>query len=186
MKYCSHCGGPVQTRVPAGDHFQRAVCDHCGRIHYRNPKVVVGCIPVRGKRIIMCRRAIEPRLGYWTFPAGFLELGETAAEGAAREALEETGVGVDIENLLAVLDIPQVGQIYMAYRARARDGEPHPTEESSEAVFMCEDEIPWGEIAFPSIHESLKFFFADRAAGRDDIHTLDLRGARLGKGRVTA
>lgn len=181
MNFCSHCGGPVQKRVPAGDHFARLVCDECGRIHYRNPKVVVGCIPVRENRIIMCRRAIEPRLGYWTFPAGFLEIGETASEGAAREALEETGVEVEIQSLLAVLDIPQVGQIYMTYRARARAGQPHPTEESSEVVLMREDEIPWDEIAFPSIYESLKFFFSDHASGNEGVHTLDMRGARLGK-----
>ncbi|HEU0196587.1 MAG TPA: NUDIX hydrolase [Nevskiaceae bacterium] len=179
MKFCSQCGHPMQRRIPDGDHFEREVCDHCGYIQYYNPKVIVGCIPVWQQRIVMCRRSIEPRLGYWTFPAGFMELHETAAEGAAREAAEESGVPVTVDDLLAVIDLPHVGQIYMLYRGRAQSAAVHPTDETSEVRLMTEAEIPWDRIAFPTISHGLKFFFADRAAGHYSIHTLNLRGATL-------
>src|SRR6185369_12484373 len=113
MKYCSDCGHEVELRVPAGDHVMRHVCPDCGTIHYRNPKVIVGCVPEWEDRILMCKRAIEPRLGRWTFPAGFLELGETSGQGAAREALEEGGCDVDIGELFVVISVPYVSQIYM-------------------------------------------------------------------------
>lgn len=179
MEFCSHCGHSLHRSVPPGDHFERDVCGHCGRVHYRNPKLVVGCVPEWQGRVIMCRRAIEPRLGYWTFPAGYLELNETLAEGAAREAFEETGVVVDIGALLAIMDVPQIGQVHVVYRARAHTGSAHATEETSETALMSEAEIPWDEIAFPSIYHGLKFFFADRVAGYRGVHTLNLRGATV-------
>jgi ADP-ribose pyrophosphatase YjhB (NUDIX family) len=175
MKYCSECGQGVVQKIPAGDHLPRHVCDACGAIHYRNPKVIVGCVPEWEDRILMCKRAIQPRLGLWTFPAGFLELGETTGQGAAREALEEAQAQVEIGELFAVINVPYVSQLYMIHRARLRAPSFGPTIESSEVTLLREGEIPWDRIAFPTIHHGLKFFYADRAAGRTGhIHTLDL------------
>lgn len=175
MKYCSDCGQPVERRIPAGDHLLRHVCPACGAVHYRNPKVIVGCVPEwKDGRILMCRRAIEPRLGRWTFPAGFLELGETSAEGAAREAVEESRAEVEIGDLFVVINVPYVSQVYLIHRARLKAPDFGPTLESSEVVLMREDEIPWDQIAFPTIWHSLKFYYADRASGARGIHALDL------------
>jgi ADP-ribose pyrophosphatase YjhB (NUDIX family) len=175
MKFCSLCGQPLAFRVPAGDHLPRHVCDHCGEIHYLNPKVIVGCIPEwEDGRVLMCRRAIEPRLGYWTFPAGFMELGETSGEGAARETLEEARAEVEIGRLFVVINIPYVNQIYIVHHARMRSAQHGPTPESSETALLREDQIPWERIAFPTIYHSLRFFFEDRARGVEGFHTLDL------------
>lgn len=174
MKYCSDCAQPVELRIPAGDHLPRHVCPSCGAIHYRNPKVIVGCVPEWDDRILMCKRAIEPRLGLWTFPAGFLELGETSGQGAAREALEEARAEVEIGELFVVINVPYVSQVYMIHRARMKSMTFGPTVESSEVVLMREAEIPWDRIAFPTIWHGLKFFFADRASGATAVHTLDL------------
>lgn len=171
MKFCSLCGHALTRRVPPGDRLERDVCDHCGQIEYQNPKVVVGCVPEWEGRIVMCRRAIQPRLGYWTFPAGFLELDETMAEGAARETFEESGVRVEIDRLLAVMDVPEIGQVHVVYGGRACSADPHPTDETSEVALMAEADIPWNEIAFPSIYHGLKYFFADRARGQWSVHT---------------
>jgi ADP-ribose pyrophosphatase YjhB (NUDIX family) len=175
MKHCSECGQPVELRIPAGDHLPRHVCPACGAIHYRNPKVIVGCVPEWDDRILMCKRAIEPRLGLWTFPAGFLELGETSAQGAAREALEEARTDVEAGELFVVINVPYVSQVYMIHRARMKTMTFGPTIESSEVVLMRESEIPWEQIAFPTIYHSLKFFFEDRASGGGrGVHVLDL------------
>lgn len=175
MNYCSHCGAPVELRRPDDDHLPRHICSACGTVHYINPKVIVGCVPEwQDGRILLCRRAIEPRLGLWTFPAGFLELGETSGEGAARETLEEARAEVDIDDLFVVINVPYVSQIYMIYRGRLKTPQHGPTHESSETVLLHEHEIPWTEIAFPTVYHGLKFFFADRAAGVRDFHALDL------------
>lgn len=179
MKFCSQCGNPVVLTVPAGDHLPRHVCERCGTIHYHNPKIITACIPEwEDGRILMCRRNIEPRLGKWTFPAGFLELHETSGAGAAREALEESLGAVEILDLMAVLNVPQVSQIYTVYRARLLKPEFGPTPESSEVRLMREEEIPWEEIAFPTIHHSLKFFFADRTAGVRGFHEMTIEHRR--------
>ena len=174
MKFCSDCGAAVERRVPEGDHLPRHVCPSCGAIHYHNPKVIVGCVPEWDDRILMCRRAIEPRLGRWTFPAGFMELGETSGQGAAREALEEARAVVEVGELFVVINVPYVSQVYLIHRARLTALQYGPTVESSEVVLMREADIPWNEIAFPTIFHSLKFFFADRAGGAGGVHTLDL------------
>lgn len=175
MKFCSACGKEVELRIPEGDHQQRHVCASCGTIHYHNPKIIVGCIPEwQDGRILMCRRNIEPRLGKWTFPAGFLELHETSAQGAAREAQEESLAEVEITDLLSVINVPYVSQVYMIHRARLLKDVFGPTPESSEVRLMAEAEIPWDEIAFPTIWHSLKFFFNDRAHGQRGIHELSL------------
>jgi len=175
MNYCSQCGARVELRVPEGDHVPRHVCPSCATIHYRNPKVIVGCIPEwQDGRIVMCKRAIEPRLGRWTFPAGFLELGETSGAGAAREALEEARAEVEPGELFVVINVPYVSQVYLIHRARLLTPRLGPTVESAEVVLMRENEIPWDDIAFPTIWHGLKFFFADRASGHRGVHTLDL------------
>jgi ADP-ribose pyrophosphatase YjhB (NUDIX family) len=175
MTYCSECGHTVERRVPPGDHVPREVCPACGTVHYKNPKVIVGCVPEwEDGRIVMCKRAIEPRRGLWTFPAGFLELGETSAAGAAREAHEEAQAEVEPGELFVVINVPYVSQVYLIHRARLLAERFGPTVESSEVVLMREDEIPWDEIAFPTIWHALKFFYADRASVHRGVHTLDL------------
>lgn len=175
MKFCSACGHPVEFRIPPGDHLPRHVCDHCGTIHYHNPRIIAGCVPEAADgRVLMCRRAIEPRLGFWTFPAGFLELGETSAQGAARETLEESQATVEIDDLFAMISVPYVSQVYVLHRGRLKDLHHGPTAESSETRLMREDEIPWEEIAFPTIYHGLRFFFEDRARGVRGFHEMDL------------
>ncbi len=159
--------------VPDGDHLPRAVCPNCGEVHYVNPKVIVGCVAEwTDGRILMCRRNIEPRLGYWTVPAGFMELHETSGQGAARETLEEAQAEVEIGGLLAVIDIPYVSQIYIVHRGRLKSPHHGRTPESSETMLMRESEIPWKEIAFPTIYHSLKFYFEDRKRGVEGFHSM--------------
>ena len=177
MKFCSACGSAVALRIPDdGDHLPRHVCTTCNTIHYINPKIIVGVIPEAADgRILMCRRNIEPRKGKWTFPAGFMELGETSGQGAAREGLEESQAVIEADDLLCVITVTYVSQVYMIHRGRLSEGTHYgPTSESSEVVLMREDEIPWADIAFPTIYQSLKYFFADRSAGTRGFHTLDL------------
>jgi ADP-ribose pyrophosphatase YjhB (NUDIX family) len=175
MKFCSTCGHPVEFRVPPGDHLPRHVCGHCGAIHYHNPRIIAGCVPEAADgRILMCRRAIEPRLGFWTFPAGFLELSESSAQGAARETLEESQAEVEVDDLFAVIAVPYVSQIYMLHRGRMKNVHHGVTPESSETQLMREDEIPWQEIAFATIYHGLKFFFEDRARGVKGFHEMNL------------
>lgn len=174
MKFCSECGSGLVRRIPAGDNLPRDLCADCGTVHYRNPKVIVGCIPEWEDQVLMCRRAIEPRLGRWTFPAGFLEMGETSAEGAAREAFEESQGRVEIGELFVVINVPYVSQVYMIHRARLLAPQFGPTPESSEVRLMRESDIPWNDIAFPTIWHGLKFLFQDRAAGSGGVHVLDL------------
>ncbi|MES2683452.1 MAG: NUDIX hydrolase [Pseudomonadota bacterium] len=191
MKFCSACGSTVEVRIPDdGDHLPRHVCTACKTIHYINPKIIVGVIPeAPDGRILMCRRNIEPRKGKWTFPAGFMELGETSAQGAAREGLEESAAVIAVQDLLTVISVTYVSQVYMIHRGSLAEGAPFgPTSESSEVVLMREDEIPWSEIAFPTIYQSLKYFFADRAAGLRGFHALDLthRPSREAQAEITS
>lgn len=143
----------------------RAVCPACGHIQYQNPKIVVGCVPVYGEKIVLCKRAIEPRYGLWTLPAGFMEMDETAPEGAAREALEEANAKVEIEDLYTVFSIPHISQVYMMFRARLLDPEISPGIESLEARLVAEEEIPWDELAFAMVKRTLVHFFEDRRRG---------------------
>ena len=175
MKFCSDCGHAVDQLIPPGDHLPRAVCPSCGSVHYRNPKVIAGCVPVWEDKVLMCRRNIEPRKGLWTFPAGFLEMAETTGEGAARETREESQAEVEIGSLLAIINVPYVSQIYVIHRGHMLTPHHGITSESSETQLMREDQIPWDEIAFPTIWHSLKFFFEDRARGIETIHEMDLK-----------
>ena len=171
MKFCSHCGSDrIETRVPEGDTLPRFVCAACGTIHYQNPKVVVGCLPEGEGRVLLCRRAIEPRHGLWTLPAGFLEIGETLPEGAVRETVEEAGARIALQGLYTVLDVVRAGQVHLFYRARLLDTDFAPGPESIEARLFTEHEIPWDELAFRTVRETLKYFFEDRRRGTYGLH----------------
>ncbi|MBU9648564.1 NUDIX hydrolase [Burkholderia multivorans] len=174
MKFCSVCGHEVIARIPQGDNRERFVCDHCGTIHYQNPRNVVGTVPVWGEQVLLCRRAIEPRYGFWTLPAGFMEMGETTAEAAARETLEEAGARVEVQNLFTLLNVPHVHQVHLFYLARLVDPEFEAGEESLEVKLFDEADIPWDEIAFPTVSQTLRFFFADRVTGDYGVHTGDI------------
>ena len=165
IRYCSHCGSDVVHKVPEGDSLVRAVCERCGHIQYQNPKIVVGCLPVFGDRILMCKRAIEPRYGLWTLPAGFMENNESAPEGAAREAMEEANAKVEIEDLYTVYSIPHISQVYMMFRARLVDPDVSPGLESLEVKLVAEDEIPWDALAFAMVRRTLEHFLEDRKTG---------------------
>lgn len=174
INFCSSCGAPVSFRVPDGDSLPRHVCDRCGVIHYRNPKLVVGSLPVWEDRVLLCRRAIEPRYGKWTLPAGFMENGETTAEAAARETWEEACSRVEVDELFAVFNLPQINQVYMMFRAHLPVLEFAPGVESLECKLYYEHEIPWAELAFPTITHTLKRYFQDRAQGRFGLHFGDI------------
>jgi ADP-ribose pyrophosphatase YjhB (NUDIX family) len=173
IKHCRNCGAAVVYRLPDdGDTRERAVCPACDTIHYENPLNVVGTVPYWGERVLLCKRNIEPRWGKWTLPAGFMELGESTAEGAARETVEEAGARIEMEDLFTVLSVPRVGQVHLFYRARLLSDQFDPGHETIEAQLFTEDEIPWDEIAFRTVRETLLCYFADRRAGRFDVHNL--------------
>jgi len=172
--HCRRCGSTVTYRVPADDNRERAVCGACGDIHYENPLNVVGTVPVWGEQVLLCRRAIEPRYGFWTLPAGFMELGETTEAGALRETDEEAGARIELEGLFTVLNVVRVGQVHFFYRARLRDTNFAPGPESIEARLFHEHEIPWSELAFRTVRETLERYFADRHRGAFGIHCADI------------
>ena len=174
MNYCSHCGNPVVLRIPEGDTLPRYVCDSCQTIHYQNPKIVVGCIPEWEDKVLLCRRAIEPRYGFWTLPAGFMENAETTAQGAIRETLEEANARVEIGNLYTLFNLPHISQVYMMFRGSLLDLEFKPGIESLEVALFSEQDIPWDELAFTTIRDTLKHYFADRQSGRYDFHFGDI------------
>ena len=175
MKFCSNCGAPVAQRVPPGDSLPRDVCDACGSIHYANPKLVVGAIPEWHGRLLLCRRAIEPRYGYWTLPAGFMENGETAAEAARRETQEEAGARVELLDAFSMISVPYVNQVHVFYRARLLDLEFKPGDESLEVALFEEAKMPWKEIAFRTVGATLRHWFADRARGAISFHAEDIK-----------
>lgn len=173
MNFCSNCGHGVEIRVPEGDHLPRHVCPSCHTIHYQNPKIVVGCVPEHEGRILLCTRAIEPRLGYWTFPAGFMENGETLQAAAARECWEEALARVEIGSLLAVVNVVHAHQVHVMFRAHLPEPVFGVGTESLHAGLYREDEIPWDDIAFPSIEFALRRYLEDRARGVSDYHVTD-------------
>ena len=174
MKYCSSCGAAVAFRIPPGDTLPRHVCERCGSIHYQNPKVVVGALATWEDKVLLCRRAIEPRHGMWTLPAGFMENEETTAQAAARETLEEACARIEVGELYTLIDVPHISQVHIIYRARLLDLDFRAGEESLEVGLFTEDEIPWEQIAFRSIAISLRHFFADRRSGQWGVHTASL------------
>ncbi|HEY8068024.1 MAG TPA: NUDIX hydrolase [Burkholderiales bacterium] len=175
MKFCPNCGGAVARRVPPGDSLPRAVCDACGSIHYENPKLVVGSLPEWEGRMLLCRRAIEPRYGYWTLPAGFMENGESAGEAAARETLEEAGARIELLSAFSMVSVPYVNQVHVFFRARLLDLDFRAGEESLEVALFEEARIPWKDIAFRTVGLTLKHWFADRSRGAFAFHAEDLK-----------
>ena len=162
MKYCSSCGSEVELKIPEDDNLPRYCCIKCQDIHCQNPKLITGTIPVKEEKILLCKRAIHPRQGLWTLPAGFLENGETIGQGAYRETLEETSTEVKMGNLYTIFNIPQISQIYMLFLAEVLRDDFGQTPESLEVRLFEEDEIPWEELAFPFVPLVLKHYFNDR------------------------
>jgi len=178
MNFCSECGKRLSVEIPPGDHLPRSVCKACGAIHYQNPKIVVGCVPEHQGRILICKRAIEPRLGYWTIPAGFMENGETLQQGAARECYEEALARVEIGSLLAVASVLSAKQVHVFFRAKLAEPQFGAGPESLEVALIEAADIPWADIAFPSTEFALRTYLADRAAGLEQHHFAEL-GRRL-------
>ncbi len=175
IKHCRNCGAGVVYRVPDdGDTHQRAVCPACDTIHYENPLNVVGTVPYWGEQVLLCKRNIEPRWGKWTLPAGFMELGETTAEGALRETDEEAGARIELGPLFSVLNVVRAGQLHLFYLATMRHAGLAPGPETIEARLFREDEVPWDEIAFRTVRETLRHFFEDRRRGRFELHVGDI------------
>ena len=182
MKFCPDCGTEVSLAIPEGDDRERHVCPGCDAIHYHNPKVIVGCLPEHEGRILLCKRAIEPRLGYWTLPAGFMENGETTAEGAARETWEEAAAVATGLRLYRVFDVPHINQVYLFYRCGIEDGVFGVGPESLDSKLLLPDEIPWDDLAFPVVKELLLEFLEDTHRGEFPVrHSVISRSGRGGR-----
>jgi ADP-ribose pyrophosphatase YjhB (NUDIX family) len=175
MKFCSQCGADqIRWEIPQGDNRPRHICGSCNEIYYQNPKIVVGCIPEWEDTVLLCRRAIEPRYGYWTLPAGFMENEETTQEAAERETLEEANARVELLGLYTVMNIPHTNQVYMMFRSRLLDLDFGPGSESLEVKLFREHEIPWRELAFPTIVHTLELYFEERRKARFGVHLGDI------------
>ena len=174
MKFCPNCGAPVEQRIPAGDSLPRAVCSVCAAVHYHNPRVVVGCVPEWQGRILLCRRAIEPRRGYWTAPAGYLEIGESLLAAAARETADEALAEVTVGTMLSVVNVLYAAQVHVMFRATMRSEQHAAGIESLETRLYDEADIPWDQIAFSSMHFALRRYLEDRRQGTAGLHFHDL------------
>jgi ADP-ribose pyrophosphatase YjhB (NUDIX family) len=174
IQHCRACGSRAEYSVPEGDNRARATCTACHLVHYENPLNVVGTVPVWSDQVLLCRRNIEPRFGLWTLPAGFMELGETATQGAARETVEEAGAEFEMEGLFTVLSVVRAGQVHLFFRARLLSDRFAPGPETIVARLFREDEIPWDELAFRTVRETLRHFFDDRRAGHFSVHVGDI------------
>ena len=175
IQFCKSCGSAVTYRVPDdGDTRERAVCNSCHSIHYENPLNVVGTVPVWSDKVLLCKRNIEPRFGKWTLPAGFMELNETVAQGAARETVEEAGAQFEIQDLFTLMNVTRVGQVHFFYRAQLTSDQFNPGHETQEARLFSEHEIPWDEIAFRTVKETLQHYFADAKKGKFELHHVDI------------
>lgn len=175
IKHCRQCGAVVVYRLPDdGDTRPRAICTVCHTVHYQNPLNVVGTVPVWENKVLLCLRNIEPRKGKWTLPGGFMELDETTAQGAARETLEEAGAQFEIGPLFSLLNVPRVGQVHLFYRATLLNDQFDPGDETVEARLFTEEEIPWDELSFRTVRETLLCYFADRRVGQFGIHCIDI------------
>ena len=178
MDFCSNCGQKTTEQIPLGDHQLRRVCTSCSSIHYVNPKVICGALALWENKVLLCRRAIEPRYGLWTLPAGYMELFETMEQGAARETREEAEAEIEIEQLYCMYNIPRIGQIYVLFKAHLINGMFGAGEETIESRLFEEHEIPWAELAFPSVEHTLKHYFKDRKTHSFSMH-LETLGSRL-------
>ena len=175
IKHCKNCGAAVDYRLPDdGDTKLRAVCPQCGTVHYENPLNVVGTLPFWGDRVLLCKRNIEPRLGKWTLPAGFMELNESTAEGALRETIEEAGAQIEMQDLFSLLNVVRVGQVHFFYLAQLLSDRFDPGFETQEAKLFSEAEIPWDEIAFKTVKVTLERYFEDRLGGHFGFHQVDI------------
>jgi len=181
MNFCSNCGNTVSQTIPEGDNRLRFVCDHCNTIHYHNPRVIVGILPVYNQQILLCKRAIEPRHGFWTLPAGFLENGESTLEGAMRECWEEANASVINPSLYALYDIPHINQLYVFYRAQLADSSFGPSIESTEVALFDEDNIPWEQLAFTVVKSVLDQFLHDRKTGNYQVVREVIEGPWTGR-----
>ena len=175
IQFCKSCGHAVRYRVPDdGDTRERAVCNSCHTIHYENPLNVVGTVPVWEDKVLLCKRNIEPRFGKWTLPAGFMELNETVAQGAARETVEEAGAQFEMQELFTLMNVTRVGQVHFFFRAQLTSDTFDPGHETQEARLFAEHEIPWDEIAFRTVKETLQHYFADAKKGKFELHHVDI------------
>ena len=174
MKFCSECGNPVKHAVPEGDNRLRHICTHCDIIHYQNPKIVAGTLPIYDGKILLCKRAIEPRLGYWTLPAGFMENQETTTEAALRETQEEAEANVELDGLYTVMNVPQIDQVHIFFKAKLLNENFGPGEETLETKLFTLDEIPWDEISFPTVFQTLKHYIEDLQHGHFPVHVKDI------------
>ena len=175
MNFCPQCGSEINIAVPDGDNRERHVCLSCDTIHYQNPRIIAGCIPVWEDKILLCKRAIEPRKGFWTIPAGFMELDETTEQAAIRETFEEAQAIVRADELYAVFNLPHINQVYMIYRSTLLQPDFSSGLESSETKLFEEHEIPWRELAFETIRLSLEFYFQDRLDGDFKFRTAEIK-----------
>jgi len=175
INHCKNCGAAVQYRLPDdGDTKERAVCPACGTVHYENPLNVVGTVPFWGEQVLLCKRNIEPRRNKWTLPAGFMELNETVAQGAARETHEEAGAQFELLGLFSVASVVRAGQVHLFYRARLLSDQFDPGHETVEARLFSEADIPWDEIAFTTVRETLVHYFADCQRGHFGVHEFEV------------
>jgi len=174
MNFCSACGAPVEVRIPADDSRQRHVCPACGIVHYQNPKMVIGSMPIWGDQVLLCRRAIEPRHGFWTLPGGFMENGESTTQAAIRETWEEANARIEIGELYSMYSLPYINQVHLLFSAKLLDLNFGPGPESLEVKLFTEQEIPWNEIAFRPIKFSLEHYFNERKTGKFTLHTGEL------------
>jgi ADP-ribose pyrophosphatase YjhB (NUDIX family) len=175
MNFCSSCGKPVAKKIPPGDNMPRFVCGSCEVIHYHNPKIVAGCIPQWGDQILLCRRAIEPKSGLWTFPAGFMEIGESIEQAAVRETVEEANADVALTTLHSVFSLPHIGQVYMVFVGKMHSKHFAAGSESLEVRLFGSSEVPWEQIAFPVVKEALRCYVDDMAKGELSLHVATLQ-----------
>ncbi|UTA46321.1 NUDIX hydrolase [Simiduia sp. 21SJ11W-1] len=174
MNFCSQCGAGVALIIPEGDNRERHVCGDCSTIHYQNPRIITGTLPVHEDKVLLCKRAIEPRYGLWTLPAGFMENGETTEQGATRETWEEASANIENLTLYTLFNLPYINQVYFFYRANLSDLNFGPGTESLEVGLFSEDEIPWEELAFPVITRTLQLYFDDRNTGHFPVRSEDI------------
>ncbi len=175
MKYCSQCGHSVGLIIPEGDNRERFVCGQCSVIHYQNPRIVAGSLPTYDNKVLLCKRAIEPQLGYWTLPAGFMENDETTLEAAIRETTEEANAKIDIQELYTLINVAHINQVHLFYRATLIDLDFYAGQESLDVALFAEKDIPWEDIAFPTVKETLKFYFSDRKLNEFPLRTKDIK-----------
>lgn len=176
MKFCSECAQPVTLSIPEGDNRNRHVCESCGTIHYVNPRIIAGTLPVYENKILLCKRAIEPRLGKWTLPAGFMEQGETLTQGAARETMEEAGIDVTVGQMLTSISVPHISQVHIFFLAQMHSAEHAvSTSESTDVGLFSAEEIPWDEIAFPTVSKTLKHYLEDTKQGEPQTRVFDIQ-----------